>query len=45
VLSNDYPSALPAADPLDGRNYDETAPLQPEHRRLYKRIAIASPAP
>ncbi len=40
MLSNDYPSALPAADPLDGRNYDEEAPLRPEHRRLYKRIAI-----
>ena len=40
VLSNDYPSALPAADPLDGADYDEAAPLRPEHRLLYKRIAI-----
>jgi penicillin-binding protein 1A len=41
VLSNDYPSALPAGDPLDGRDYDEPAPLRPEHRRRYKRAAIA----
>ena len=41
MLSNDYPSPLPAGDPLDGRAYDETAPLRPDHRRRYKRIAAA----
>ena len=41
MLSNDYPSPLPAGDPLDGRAYDEAAPLRPDHRRRYKRIAAA----
>lgn len=40
MLSNDYPSPSPAADPLDGRAYDEAAPLRPDHRRRYKRVAI-----